>query len=161
MEDSIQCVIVRAGRWPPVGFRLDGIRGDSMTGIYGTTDFHSAAVTGTAAAAYEQATAPLAPPPRRDRGVPRRLPLEDPGLVQAPLWRPGGRPSPPERHRESGQLRRGSSKSMTTAPLLPSFVPNGPGRLPAGKAPRLRRLSAPTRRETLTRWYQDTCQSSA
>jgi hypothetical protein len=59
---------------------------------HGTADFHPPGTAGQAAAAYEHATAPL---------VLRSLPqvsaffdgfnLVEPGLVQAPLWRPAGR----------------------------------------------------------------------
>jgi hypothetical protein len=62
---------------------------------HGTTDFHPAEVTGTAAAAYDGAAAPLVLRPRAT--IERFLAgftAEDPGLVQVPLWRPDTRPRP-------------------------------------------------------------------
>jgi len=62
---------------------------------HGTTDFHPAEVTGTAAAAYDGAAAPLVLRPRAaiERFLVGFTP-EDPGLVQVPLWRPDTRPRP-------------------------------------------------------------------
>jgi hypothetical protein len=62
---------------------------------HGTTDFHPLEVTGTAAAAYDGAAAPLVLRPRAaiERFLVGFTP-EDPGLVQVPLWRPETRPRP-------------------------------------------------------------------
>jgi len=60
---------------------------------HGTADFHPPGVAGQAAASYEHATAPLVL-----RTFEQVSPffdgfgLVDPGLVQAPLWRPDGKP---------------------------------------------------------------------
>jgi S-adenosyl methyltransferase len=59
---------------------------------HGTADFHPPGVAGEAAASYETATAPLVL-----RSLDRvsaffdGLELVEPGVVQAPLWRPDGR----------------------------------------------------------------------
>lgn len=59
---------------------------------HGTGDFHPPGAASQAAEAYESATAPLVL-----RGLPEVSPffdgfdLVEPGLVQAPLWRPDGR----------------------------------------------------------------------
>jgi len=76
----------------------DGIPAGSYLALsHGTTDFHPAAVTGTAAAAYDQATAPLVLRPRAPiEAFFDGFTLEEPGLVQAPLWRPDGRPLRPK-----------------------------------------------------------------
>jgi hypothetical protein len=56
---------------------------------HGTADFHDAAVAGTAAAAYDKATAPLVLRPRPAiAALFGGATLVPPGLVQAPLWRP-------------------------------------------------------------------------
>lgn len=63
---------------------------------HGTADFHPPGVAGQAAVGYEHATAPLVL-----RGFEQVLAffdgfdLVEPGLVQAPLWRPDGRPPRP------------------------------------------------------------------
>ena len=64
---------------------------------HGTTDFHPAEVTAPAAAAYD--TAP-APPILRPRTAIEPFfdgfTLEEPGLVQAPLWHPDTKPPRPK-----------------------------------------------------------------
>ena len=63
---------------------------------HGTADFHPPGVAGQAAVGYEHATAPLVL-----RGFEQvsaffdGFDLVEPGLVQAPLWRPDGRPPRP------------------------------------------------------------------
>jgi hypothetical protein len=62
---------------------------------HGTADFHPAEVADTATAAYDGAAAPLVLRPRDEIG--RFLDgfaIEEPGLVQVPLWRPEARPRP-------------------------------------------------------------------
>jgi hypothetical protein len=62
---------------------------------HGTDDFHPAEVADTATAAYDGAAAPLVLRPRDEIG--RFLDgfaIEEPGLVQVPLWRPEARPRP-------------------------------------------------------------------
>jgi hypothetical protein len=62
---------------------------------HGTADFHPAEVAAAAAAAYDGAAAPLVLRPRA--AIERffdGFTLEEPGLVQAPLWHPGTRPKP-------------------------------------------------------------------
>ena len=73
---------------------------------HGTGDFHPPGTEGRAASAYQNATAPL---------VLRTLDqvlaffdgfeLVEPGLVQAPLWRPDGKPPRPEGAGEDRHLR--------------------------------------------------------
>jgi S-adenosyl methyltransferase len=64
---------------------------------HGTADFHEPAVTHTAASAYDGATGPLVLRPRAEVGeFFGGLTLEPPGLVQAPLWRPGREGDGPE-----------------------------------------------------------------
>lgn len=64
---------------------------------HGTADFHPPGVTGQAAVRYEHATAPLVL-----RGFEQvsaffdGFDLVEPGLVQAPLWRPDGKPPRPK-----------------------------------------------------------------
>jgi S-adenosyl methyltransferase len=62
---------------------------------HGTADFHSAEVAGTAATVYNAAAAPLVLRPRAavERFLDGFAPVP-PGLVQAPLWRPGTGVSP-------------------------------------------------------------------
>jgi SAM-dependent methyltransferase len=69
--------------------------GSLLVVSHGTTDFHPAEVTGTAMAAYDGAAAPLVLRPRAaiERFLDGFTP-EDPGLVQAPLWRPDAKPRP-------------------------------------------------------------------
>jgi SAM-dependent methyltransferase len=71
--------------------------GSYLALAHGTTDFHPAEVTGTAAAAYDTATAPLVlrPRPAIEAFLDGFTP-EPPGLVQAPLWRPDVSPKPKE-----------------------------------------------------------------
>jgi hypothetical protein len=60
---------------------------------HGTTDFHPVEVTAPAAAAYDTAPAPLVLRPRAAiEAFFDGFTLEEPGLVQAPLWRPGAKP---------------------------------------------------------------------
>ncbi len=76
----------------------DALSPDSYLALsHGTADFHPPGVAGEAATTYENATAPL---------VLRTLEqvcaffggfeLMEPGLVQAPLWRPDGKPPRPK-----------------------------------------------------------------
>ena len=76
----------------------DGLPSGSFLALsHGTADFHPPGVAGEAAASYETATAPL---------VLRTLDrvsaffdgfeLVEPGVVQAPLWRPDGKPPRPK-----------------------------------------------------------------
>jgi hypothetical protein len=69
--------------------------GSCLVLSHGTTDFHPVAVTGTAAAAYDTATAPLVlrPRPAIEQLLAGFTP-EPPGLVQAPLWHPDTKPKP-------------------------------------------------------------------
>jgi hypothetical protein len=62
---------------------------------HGTTDFHPDEVTGTAASAYDSASAPLVLRPKAaiEKFLAGFTP-EPPGLVQAPLWRPDTKPKP-------------------------------------------------------------------
>jgi S-adenosyl methyltransferase len=82
----------------------DGLPAGSWLALsHGTTDFHPAAITGTAAAAYDQATAPLVLRPRAAiEAFFDGFTLEEPGLVQAPLWRPDGGPPRPKELRKIG-----------------------------------------------------------
>jgi hypothetical protein len=60
---------------------------------HGTTDFHPVEVTAPAAAAYDTAPAPLVLRPRAAiEAFFDGFTLEEPGLVQAPLWHPGTKP---------------------------------------------------------------------
>jgi hypothetical protein len=63
---------------------------------HGTQDFHPPGVAGQAAAAYQNATAPLALRAHEQvSGFFDGFDLVEPGLMQAPLWRPDGRPPRP------------------------------------------------------------------
>lgn len=64
---------------------------------HGTADFHPPGTAGLAAAGYDNAAAPLAL--RSHAQVARffgGFDLVEPGLVQAPLWRPDGKPPGPK-----------------------------------------------------------------
>jgi S-adenosyl methyltransferase len=62
---------------------------------HGTGDFHPAEVTGTAASAYDSASAPLVLRPKAAVGAfLDGFTAQPPGLVQAPLWHPDARPRP-------------------------------------------------------------------
>ena len=62
---------------------------------HGTSDFHPADVTGTAASTYDSATAPLVLRPREAiETFLAGFTAEPPGLVQAPLWHPDTEPKP-------------------------------------------------------------------
>jgi hypothetical protein len=80
-----------------VGILRDALPAGSYLALsHGTADFHPPGVTEQAAAVYEQATAPLVL--RGSRQVSEffhGFDLVQPGLVQAPLWRPDGRPPRP------------------------------------------------------------------
>jgi S-adenosyl methyltransferase len=71
--------------------------GSYMVLSHGTADFHPPGVAGQAAVRYEHATAPLVL-----RGFEQvsaffdGFDLVEPGLVQAPLWRPDGKPPRPK-----------------------------------------------------------------
>ena len=71
--------------------------GSYLAVSHGTADFHPPGVVGEAAAAYENATAPLV---LRAFGQVsaffQGFELIEPGLVQAPLWRPDGKPPRPK-----------------------------------------------------------------
>jgi hypothetical protein len=60
---------------------------------HGTPDFHPPGTAGQAASAYQNATAPLV---LRSHPQIAAFDLVEPGLVQAPLWRPDGRPPRPK-----------------------------------------------------------------
>src|SRR5487761_252813 len=69
--------------------------GSCLALSHGTTDFHPADVVGSAAAAYENAAAPLVLRPRATIEVfLDGLNFQEPGLVQVPLWRPDVKPKP-------------------------------------------------------------------
>jgi hypothetical protein len=62
---------------------------------HGTPDFHPPEVAGTAAAAYDAASAPLVLRPKESiEAFLDGFSLEPPGLVQAPLWHPDTKPKP-------------------------------------------------------------------
>ena len=64
---------------------------------HGTADFHPPGVAGEAAASYETATAPLVLRTfDRVSAFFDGFELVEPGLVQAPLWRPDGKPPRPK-----------------------------------------------------------------
>ena len=70
---------------------------------HGTSDFHPSGITSAAAAAYETATAPLVLRPRAAiEAYFDGFALDDPGLVQAPLWHPDGWPPRPRDIRKIG-----------------------------------------------------------
>src|SRR5262249_38632357 len=84
----------RPGSWPRCGTRSHP--GSYLALSHGTLDFHPPGGADTAAAGYKNATAPLVL-----RGYEQvssfldGFELLEPGLVQAPLWRPEGkRPRP-------------------------------------------------------------------
>jgi hypothetical protein len=63
---------------------------------HGTQDFHPPGAAGRAASAYRNATAPLVLRSHEEISVFfEGFDLEEPGLVQAPRWRPDGRPPRP------------------------------------------------------------------
>jgi hypothetical protein len=63
---------------------------------HGTLDFHPPEVVGQAVATYENATAPFVPRPLEQvAAFFDGFDLVEPGLVQAPLWRPDGSPPRP------------------------------------------------------------------
>jgi hypothetical protein len=63
---------------------------------HATLDFHPPGVARQAVAAYENATAPFVPRPLAQvTALFDGFELVEPGLVQAPLWRPEGRPPRP------------------------------------------------------------------
>jgi len=63
---------------------------------HGTGDFHDASVVAGASAVYEGATAPLVLRPHQQVSAYfGGWDLIEPGLVQAPLWRPDGKPPRP------------------------------------------------------------------
>jgi hypothetical protein len=69
--------------------------GSYLAMSHGTTDFHPAEATSTAAAAYDNATAPLVLRPRPAiEALLDGFTPEPPGLVQPPLWRPETYPKP-------------------------------------------------------------------
>jgi S-adenosyl methyltransferase len=76
----------------------DALPPDSYLALsHGTADFHPPGVAGEAATAYEHATAPLVL--RAFEQVSAffdGFELVEPGLVQAPLWRPDGKPPRPK-----------------------------------------------------------------
>lgn len=82
----------------------DALPGGSWLALsHGTTDFHPAEVTAPAAAAYDTAPAPLVLRPRAAiEPFFDGFTLEEPGLVQAPLWHPDTRPPRPKDLRKIG-----------------------------------------------------------
>jgi hypothetical protein len=87
-EDPARIVATLRDALPP---------GSYLVLSHGTADFHPPGVAGQAAGGYEHATAPLVL-----RGFEQvsaffdGFDLMEPGLVQAPLWRPDGRPPRPK-----------------------------------------------------------------
>lgn len=92
---------------------------------HGTTDFHPPAVTHTAASTYDGATGPLVLRPRTEiEPLFAGLPLLPPGLVQAPLWRPGKDSGAPPNLKKIGIYAGVAAKGrpavhMTSAEPLP------------------------------------------
>jgi S-adenosyl methyltransferase len=72
---------------------LDALPDGSYLALsHATADFHSPGVLSQATAVYEHATAPFIPRPfKQVAEFFNGLELIEPGLVQAPLWRPEGR----------------------------------------------------------------------
>jgi S-adenosyl methyltransferase len=87
-EDPARIVATLRDALPP---------GSYLVLSHGTADFHPPGVAGQAAGGYEHATAPLV---LRGFGQVSAFfdgfDLVEPGLVQAPLWRPDGRPPRPK-----------------------------------------------------------------
>jgi hypothetical protein len=75
----------------------DELPGGSYLALsHGTHDFHPPGDADRAAAAYQNATAPLVLRPRQQvHAFFDGFNLVEPGLVQAPLWRPDGQPPRP------------------------------------------------------------------
>jgi hypothetical protein len=71
----------------------DGLPAGSFLAVsHATADFHPPGAIGPAVAVYQNATAPFIPRPfERVAGFFSGFDLVEPGLVQAPLWRPDGR----------------------------------------------------------------------
>jgi hypothetical protein len=87
-EDPVGIVATLRDALPP---------GSYLALSHGTADFHPPGVAGEAASAYEHATAPLVL--RTFDQVSAffdGFELVEPGLVQAPLWRPDGKPPRPK-----------------------------------------------------------------
>ena len=76
----------------------DGLPSGSFLALsHGTADFHPPGAAGEAAASYQTATAPLVLRTfDRVSAFLDGFELVEPGLVQAPLWRPDGRPPRPK-----------------------------------------------------------------
>jgi hypothetical protein len=76
----------------------DGLPSGSFLAVsHGTADFHPPGAAGEAAASYQTATAPLVLRTfDRVSAFFDGFELVEPGLVQAPLWRPDGRPPRPK-----------------------------------------------------------------
>jgi hypothetical protein len=72
---------------------LDALPAGSCLAVsHATADFHSPGALGRASAVYKNATAPFVPRPfKQVAGFFDGLELIEPGLVQAPQWRPEGR----------------------------------------------------------------------
>lgn len=72
---------------------LDALPGGSYLALsHATADFHSPGAVSRATAVYKNATAPFVPRPfKQVAAFFDGLELIEPGLVQAPLWRPDGR----------------------------------------------------------------------
>jgi hypothetical protein len=71
--------------------------GSYLALAHGTADFHPPGGAALAATAYKNATAPLTlRTHERVSGFFDGLDLVEPGLVQAPLWRPAGKPPRPK-----------------------------------------------------------------
>jgi len=94
---------------------------------HGTGDFHSAEVTSAASSAYDGAVAPLVLRPKAAvEEFFDGFMLEQPGLVQAPLWHPDTKPKPKDLHKIGIY---GGVAAKTDRPSRPRFaiIPNGSG----------------------------------
>ena len=81
---------------------------------HGTADFHPPGVADEAAASYETATAPLVLRTfDRVSAFFDGFELVEPGLVQAPLWRPDGKPPRPKDLAKIRRLRRRRPEELT------------------------------------------------
>jgi hypothetical protein len=106
-EDPVHIVATLRDALPP---------GSYLVLSHGTADFHPPGVAGQAAGGYEHATAPLVL--RRFEQVSAFLDgfdLVEPGLVQAPLWRPDGGPPRPKDLAKIGVYAGVGRKADTSA----------------------------------------------
>jgi hypothetical protein len=90
--------------------------GSYLAVSHGTADFHPPGTADEAEAAYQNAAAPLNLRPRSDVAAYfDGFDLLEPGLVQAPLWRPDGRPPRPRDLTKIGIYAGVGSKIRTSA----------------------------------------------